>query len=165
MAETANEMTREVLEKVLKEKPKLYYRTPSLNNVLYIHRKGFKNLAGLEEFSGLKALYADGNGSQRRCMQQIDIASFFILIILFIYLFTCLFIYEKQYHPHDDNSNLLQGGLQMLQASLGCRAQGEGFGPWLGINVRFLAFKLFTGFVSAITKIEGLDNCTQLRTL
>ncbi|KAL8275898.1 hypothetical protein Esti_000160 [Eimeria stiedai] len=61
MAETACEMNREVLAKVLKEEPKLYFRTPSLNNVLYIHRKGFTNLAGLEEFTGLKALYADGN--------------------------------------------------------------------------------------------------------
>ncbi|OEH78066.1 leucine rich repeat-containing protein [Cyclospora cayetanensis] len=61
MTEVACEMTREVLARVLGEKPKLYYRTASLNSVLYIHRKGFKNLGGLEDFCGLKALYADGN--------------------------------------------------------------------------------------------------------
>ena len=66
MVDTACEMTREVLARVLAEKPKLYYRTASLNNVLYVHRKGFKNLGGLEEFSGLKALYADGNGGKTR---------------------------------------------------------------------------------------------------
>ncbi|KAL8428431.1 hypothetical protein Efla_003247 [Eimeria flavescens] len=61
MAETACEMSREVIFEMLKEEPKLYFRTPSLNNVLYIHRKGFTNIAGLEEFTGLRALYADGN--------------------------------------------------------------------------------------------------------
>ena len=62
MVETASLMTREALNKVLQEKPKVYYKTPALNPVLYIHRRGFSNIGGLEEFSGLKALYADGNG-------------------------------------------------------------------------------------------------------
>ncbi|CDJ70454.1 leucine rich repeat protein, putative [Eimeria necatrix] len=56
------EMTCEALSALLREKPKVYYRTAALNSVLYVHRRGFSSLGGLEGFSGLKALYADGNG-------------------------------------------------------------------------------------------------------
>lgn len=63
MADTEEgKMTAAVLQRLLRSDEKLYYRTPSLNTALYVHRKGFKNLGGLEEFTGLRVIYADGNG-------------------------------------------------------------------------------------------------------
>lgn len=37
------------------------YRTPALNDALYCNHKGFARLANLEPYTGLKALYLEGN--------------------------------------------------------------------------------------------------------
>lgn len=37
------------------------YRTPSLNDKLYCNFKGFSQIAGLEEYVNLKALFLEGN--------------------------------------------------------------------------------------------------------
>jgi dynein assembly factor 1 len=37
------------------------YRTPALNDKLYLHFKGFSSISGLEEYTGLKALFLEGN--------------------------------------------------------------------------------------------------------
>lgn len=37
------------------------YRTPALNDALYCNHKGFTALANLEPYTGLKALYLEGN--------------------------------------------------------------------------------------------------------
>lgn len=42
-----------------------YYSTPELNSCLYLHFKGFRNIGGLEEFVGLKALWLEGNAIPR----------------------------------------------------------------------------------------------------
>ena len=54
-------ITKKFLKKHLKSDPQQYYGTPSLNDFLYIHYKGFKKLENLEEFTSLKVLYAEGN--------------------------------------------------------------------------------------------------------
>ena len=37
------------------------YRTPSLNDKLYLNFKGFSRIECLEEYTGLKALFLEGN--------------------------------------------------------------------------------------------------------
>ena len=54
------EMTREFLKKLCKENG--LYTTPSINDKLYLHYKGFNSISNLEEYTGLKALWLEGNG-------------------------------------------------------------------------------------------------------
>jgi len=38
------------------------YRTPHINDRLYLNFRGFSRVANLEEYTGLKALFLEGNG-------------------------------------------------------------------------------------------------------
>jgi dynein assembly factor 1, axonemal len=53
------EMTQSALRALCAEHK--LYRTPSLNDNLYCNYKGFTQLANLEEYVNLKALYLEGN--------------------------------------------------------------------------------------------------------
>lgn len=55
-------ITKDFLKKFLKTDFKHYYTTPSLNDILYLHYKGFDRIENLEEFTGLKVIYLEGNG-------------------------------------------------------------------------------------------------------
>eukprot|EP01032_Pedospumella_encystans_P007895 gene7895-9412_t len=54
------EMTKPNLKKLCKDQG--LYTTPSINDKLYLHYKGFKEIANLDEYTGLKALWLEGNG-------------------------------------------------------------------------------------------------------
>jgi dynein assembly factor 1 len=56
------EMTKSVLRDICTQ-TKLY-RTPHLNDKLYLNFKGFTHIAGLEEYVNLKALFLEGNALQ-----------------------------------------------------------------------------------------------------
>jgi len=63
MADTDKKrITKDFLKKLLRTEYKHYYTTPSLNDILYLHYKGFERIENLEEFTGLKVLYMEGNG-------------------------------------------------------------------------------------------------------
>eukprot|EP00921_Rhytidocystis_pertsovi_P014506 GHVQ01023452.1.p1 GENE.GHVQ01023452.1~~GHVQ01023452.1.p1 ORF type:complete len:472 (+),score=54.12 GHVQ01023452.1:243-1658(+) len=50
------------LKRLLSSDHRLYYRTPELNDKLYIHFKGYEKIEGLEGMTGLKMLFAEANG-------------------------------------------------------------------------------------------------------
>ncbi|KAK9840396.1 hypothetical protein WJX74_009218 [Apatococcus lobatus] len=53
------EMTRQVLKDICKEHQ--LYVTPQLNDKLYCNYKGFESISNLEPYTGLKALFLEGN--------------------------------------------------------------------------------------------------------
>ena len=57
------EMTKKVLLDICKKLE--LYRTPELNDKLFLHYKGFRRVENLEEYTGLKCLYLEGNGLQK----------------------------------------------------------------------------------------------------
>lgn len=52
-------MTKQALLDICKQNQ--LYRTPSLNDKLYCNFKGFTNIACLEDYVNLKALFLEGN--------------------------------------------------------------------------------------------------------
>lgn len=53
------QMTRQVLLDLCKEHK--LYRTPALNDKLYLNFKGFTRIENLEEYTDLRALFLEGN--------------------------------------------------------------------------------------------------------
>lgn len=53
------EMTAAILRDVCTQHK--LYRTPGLNDKLYLNFKGFTRIAALEPYTGLKALFLEGN--------------------------------------------------------------------------------------------------------
>lgn len=56
------EMTKSVLRDICTQNK--LYRTPHLNEKLYLNFKGFTQIANLEEYTSLKALFLEGNALQ-----------------------------------------------------------------------------------------------------
>jgi dynein assembly factor 1 len=56
----AVEMNKQTLKKMCKDSG--LYSTPSVNDKLYLHYKGFRKIENLEEYTNIKALWLEGNG-------------------------------------------------------------------------------------------------------
>jgi dynein assembly factor 1 len=54
-----NPITKEKVQKLCVEQG--FYKTPSCNEKLYLHHKGFDQISGLDEFSEAKVLWLEGN--------------------------------------------------------------------------------------------------------
>jgi len=62
----------EITKKILKDmcKKQGFYSTPGLNDILYLHYKGFREIKNMEDYTGLKVIYLEGNGL--RSMKGLD---------------------------------------------------------------------------------------------
>lgn len=58
-------LSERFINDLLKSDIRIYYRTRELNDKLYLHFKGFRKIENLEEFTGLKVLYMEGNAIDR----------------------------------------------------------------------------------------------------
>nr|KAJ3421677.1 Dynein assembly factor 1, axonemal [Polyrhizophydium stewartii] len=56
-------MTPRYLKQLCKEQK--LYQTPALNDIIYLHFKGFAKIECLDEYCGLKSLWLEGNGISR----------------------------------------------------------------------------------------------------
>ena len=55
-------LTEKHIMKLLKNNQNLYYTTPEVNDQLYLHFKGYKEIRNMQMFPNLKCLYFEGNG-------------------------------------------------------------------------------------------------------
>ena len=55
-------LTRRFLYELFKKEWRRYYRTPELNEKLFLHYKGFSYIKNMELFTNLKCLYFEDNG-------------------------------------------------------------------------------------------------------
>ena len=61
--ESPGEMTKARLKELCRKDS--LYGTPHLNDKLYLHYKGFRAISNLEEYTGLRVLWLEGNGLAR----------------------------------------------------------------------------------------------------
>lgn len=59
--ESKPRLSKKFIDKLLCSDVRQYYRTHELNDILYIHFKGFRKIENLETFTNLKVLYLEGN--------------------------------------------------------------------------------------------------------
>ena len=55
-------LTKKYLRDLFASNFRKYYRTPYLNEKLYLHYKGFSKMNNMAQFTNLKCLYFEGNG-------------------------------------------------------------------------------------------------------
>ncbi|CBZ53565.1 putative leucine rich repeat protein [Neospora caninum Liverpool] len=69
-------LCKQELKKLLRN-DRNYYSTPELNDVLFLHFKGYRKLEALEEFTGLRTLHAETNG-KNPCLRTLQLEKNYI---------------------------------------------------------------------------------------
>lgn len=81
-------MTPAYLKQLCKEQKG--YQTPALNDIIYLHFKGFSRIENLEEYTGLKSVWLEGNG-----MSEIENLGIAAIDIGHLKELKCLFLQQN----------------------------------------------------------------------
>jgi hypothetical protein len=138
-------MTEEFIKECCK-KDKLY-RTPSVNDKLYLHFKGFRTIENLDNYTGLTCLYLEGNGIGR--IQGLTAQP----------LMRCLFLHENLIEriegldamPELDTLNLSKNSIEKI----------EGLAKLPVLKTLLLGHNC----IEKVENLEGLLECPSIQVL
>lgn len=145
-------LTNKYLYTLIQSDKRLYYRTPELNEKLYLHYKGFHKIKNLEQFTDLKCLYFEGNGCKSMLGMEKNV------------LMRCLFIQENVITDIEGLDNM--SDLRQLDVSNNIISHVQGLEKLITLdNLNLKANRLGQKKDSCIDCIKGLLDCPSITSL
>lgn len=140
--EDATQMTKQMIRKICQESG--LYQRPELNTKLYLHRRGFKKIENLEEYTEVQALWLGGNGIRR--LENLHPLS----------KLKCLFLGQNGLTCIENLDSCPELVVLDLSENSICRIEG------LEKLKRLSSFKIARNKLTSLSDILGLRRCPSL---